>query len=32
MEPENIHTVIMTAHCYLDLKDYEKALKVLFQD
>ena len=31
MEPENIHTVIMTAHCYLDLKDYEAGIKILFQ-
>jgi len=31
MEPENIHTVIMTAHCYLDLKDYENALKFYFR-
>ena len=31
MEPDNIHTVIMTAHCYLDLKDYEKALKYYFK-
>ena len=31
LEPENIHTVIMTAHCYLDLKDYEQALKFYFR-
>jgi tetratricopeptide (TPR) repeat protein len=31
MEPENIHTIIMTAHCYLDLKDYEQALKYYFK-
>jgi tetratricopeptide (TPR) repeat protein len=31
MEPENIHTVIMTAHCYLDLKNYEEALKHYFR-
>lgn len=31
MEPDNIHTVIMTAHCYLDLRDYEKALKYYFR-
>lgn len=31
MEPENIHTIIMTAHCYLDLKDYETALKYYFK-
>jgi tetratricopeptide (TPR) repeat protein len=31
MEPENIHTVIMTAHCFLDLKDYEQALKFYFR-
>ena len=30
-EPENIHTVIMTAHCYLDLKNYEMALKYYFR-
>ncbi|MCX6330603.1 MAG: tetratricopeptide repeat protein [Bacteroidia bacterium] len=30
MEPENIHTAIMTAHCYLDLKEYEQALKHYF--
>jgi tetratricopeptide (TPR) repeat protein len=30
-EPDNIHTAIMTAHCYLDLKDYEKALKYYFK-
>ncbi len=30
MEPENIHTIIMTALCYLDLKDYEQALKYYF--
>ena len=27
MEPENVHTAIMIAHCYLDLKEYETALK-----
>jgi len=31
MEPENIHTIIMTAHCYLDLKYYEQALKYYFR-
>ncbi len=31
MDPENIHTVIMTAHCYLDLNDYEKDLKYYFR-
>ena len=31
MEPENIHTIIMTAHCYLDLKNYEEALKFYFK-
>jgi len=31
LEPENIHTEIMTAHCYLDLKEYEKALKHYFR-
>jgi tetratricopeptide (TPR) repeat protein len=31
MEPENIHTIIMTAHCYLDLKDYDSALKYYFR-
>src|SRR5665647_1067515 len=31
MEPDNVHTVIMTAHCYLDLKDYEQALKYYFR-
>ncbi len=31
LEPENIHTVIMTAHCYLDLKNYEMALKYYFK-
>ena len=31
MDPENIHTVIMTAHCYLDLKDYDQALKYYFR-
>ena len=31
MEPENIHTAIMTAHCYLDLKEYESALKYYFR-
>jgi tetratricopeptide (TPR) repeat protein len=31
LEPENIHTVIMTAHCHLDLKKYEEALKYYFR-
>jgi tetratricopeptide (TPR) repeat protein len=31
LEPENIHTVIMTAHCYLDLKEYDEALKYYFK-
>jgi tetratricopeptide (TPR) repeat protein len=31
LEPENIHTVIMTAHCYIDLKNYEQALKYYFR-
>ena len=31
LEPDNIHTVIMTAHCYLDLKNYETALKYYFR-
>jgi tetratricopeptide (TPR) repeat protein len=31
MEPDNIHSVIMTAHCYLDLKEYEDALKFYFK-
>jgi len=31
LEPENIHPVIMTAHCYLDLKNYETALKYYFR-
>ena len=31
MEPENVHTIIMTAHCYLDLRNYEMALKYYFR-
>lgn len=31
IEPENIHTAIMTAHCYLDLREYEDALKHYFR-
>jgi tetratricopeptide (TPR) repeat protein len=31
MEPENIHTMMMTAHCYLDMKQYESALKYYFR-
>ncbi|HPJ58453.1 MAG TPA: tetratricopeptide repeat protein [Bacteroidales bacterium] len=30
-EPDNLHTAIMTAHCYLDLKEYEKALSHYFR-
>ena len=31
LEPENIHTVIMAAHCNIDLKNYEEALKYYFR-
>jgi tetratricopeptide (TPR) repeat protein len=31
MEPDNLHTAIMTAHCYLDLKKYESALSHYFR-
>jgi tetratricopeptide (TPR) repeat protein len=31
MEPENLHTAIMTAHCFLDLREYDKALKHYFR-
>jgi tetratricopeptide (TPR) repeat protein len=31
LEPDNVHTVIMIAHCYLDLRDYENALKYYFR-
>ena len=31
MEPENMHSVIMVGHCYLDLKNYEEALKYYFR-
>jgi len=31
LEPDSIHTVIMIAHCYLDLKDYDQALKYYFR-
>jgi tetratricopeptide (TPR) repeat protein len=31
LEPENLHTAIMTAHCYLDLKEYENALSHYFR-
>ena len=31
LEPENMHTAIMTAHCFLDLKEYEQALKHYFR-
>ncbi|MCU0461771.1 MAG: tetratricopeptide repeat protein [Bacteroidales bacterium] len=31
MEPDNLHTAIMTAHCYLDLREYEKALNHYFR-
>jgi tetratricopeptide (TPR) repeat protein len=30
-EPDNIHTIIMTAHCYLDMKEYDSALKYYFR-
>jgi tetratricopeptide (TPR) repeat protein len=30
LEPDNIHTIIMIAHCWLDLKNYEQALKYYF--
>jgi tetratricopeptide (TPR) repeat protein len=31
LDSGNIHTTIMTAHCYLDLKEYDKALKYYFR-
>jgi tetratricopeptide (TPR) repeat protein len=31
LEPENIHTTVMIAHCYLDLLDYETSLKYYFK-
>jgi tetratricopeptide (TPR) repeat protein len=31
IEPENLHTIIMIAHCYLDIKDYDSALKYYFR-
>jgi len=31
MEPDNLHTAIITAHCYLDLREYEKALNHYFR-
>jgi tetratricopeptide (TPR) repeat protein len=31
IEPDNIHTAIMTAHCYLDMKEYDQALKHYFR-
>ncbi len=31
MDPEDMHTAIMTGHCYLDLRDYESALKYYFR-
>jgi tetratricopeptide (TPR) repeat protein len=31
IEPENLHTAILTAHCYLDLKQYDEALKHYFR-
>ena len=31
LDPENVHTVIMIAHCYIDLKNYEQALKYYFR-
>lgn len=31
LEPENIHTVIMIAHCNLDLRNYDEALKYYFR-
>jgi tetratricopeptide (TPR) repeat protein len=30
LDPDNIHTIMMTAHCYLDLKEYESALRYYF--
>ncbi len=31
MAPDNMHTALVTGHCYLDLGDYEKALKHYFR-
>lgn len=31
LEPENLHTAIMTGHCHLDLHNYEEALKYYFK-
>jgi len=31
LEPDNLHTTILTAHCFLDLKEYEQALKYYFK-
>ena len=31
MEPENVHTSIMIAHCYLDIHDFESSLKYYFK-
>jgi len=30
-EPENLHTLLMTAHCYLDLGEFDEALKYYFR-
>jgi tetratricopeptide (TPR) repeat protein len=31
LEPDNMHTILMTAHCFLDIKEYEKALGYYFR-
>ncbi len=31
MDNEDLHTTLMTAHCYLDLHDYESAIKNYFR-
>jgi Flp pilus assembly protein TadD len=31
MEPDNMHTALMTGHCLLDLKEYEQALRNYFR-
>jgi tetratricopeptide (TPR) repeat protein len=31
IEPNNMHTALITGHCYLDLKEYELALKQYFR-
>ncbi len=31
MDPEDMHTAMMTGHCYLDLHDYETALNYYFK-